>query len=83
MIVQRGRGTPDDGGSDGTSRDMGKNQKIRRTHRRYGGRRARQTAFWQVVRRHTMQIVDEMLWVNLAAAEKWVETWGQRAVVQA
>ncbi|WP_202424592.1 excisionase [Duganella levis] len=23
------------------------------------------------------KVVDEMLWVNLPAAEKWVETWGQ------
>lgn len=29
------------------------------------------------------KVVDEMLWVNLAAAEKWVETWGQRTVVRA
>ena len=29
------------------------------------------------------KVVDEMLWVNLAAAEKWVETWGQRTAVQA
>lgn len=29
------------------------------------------------------KVVDEMLWVNLAAAEKWVETWGQRTAVRA
>ncbi|MCL6484555.1 MAG: excisionase [Janthinobacterium lividum] len=29
------------------------------------------------------KVVDEMLWVNLAAAEKWVETWGQGTVVRA
>lgn len=22
------------------------------------------------------KVVDEMLWINLAAAEQWVETWG-------
>lgn len=29
------------------------------------------------------KVVDDMLWVNLAAAEKWVETWGQKTAVPA
>ena len=28
------------------------------------------------------KVVDDMLWVNLSAAEKWVETWGQRIAVR-
>jgi len=24
---------------------------------------------------HQCKVVDDMLWVNLSAAEKWVETW--------
>lgn len=28
------------------------------------------------------KVVDEMLWVNLQAAEKWVETWEQGIAVR-
>ncbi|MYM73550.1 excisionase [Duganella sp. FT109W] len=28
------------------------------------------------------KVVDEMLWVNLAAAERWVETWVQGTAVK-
>lgn len=29
------------------------------------------------------KVVDDMLWVNLQAAEKWVETWGRGIAAQA
>jgi hypothetical protein len=29
------------------------------------------------------KVVDEMLWINLQAAEKWVESWEQGIAAQA
>ncbi|WP_082219392.1 hypothetical protein [Massilia sp. NR 4-1] len=29
------------------------------------------------------KVVDDNLWVNLAAAESWVEKWGQKTAVAA
>ncbi len=25
------------------------------------------------------KVVDDMLWINLVAAQRWVETWGQHS----